>query len=358
MKNLVVLLFVMLIGPVTAQNIFTSGYIVTEAGDTIRGLIYEKSDAELSRKLTFKTSESAEEQKYTNRNIVAFGFESGREFERRVLLPKLRMDGDTTYIFAKNLIRGNIDVFAGRQFQKKNPDLFLDHNSKNTSIQIYSSRNAEALSFEEFAKVFKSNPKILQNPLGVKFTEKRLLRNIASHNDTVKNNFPVLVYREKIEYNWDLIGGLPIDNSRQAVHFRIGVYLNKTRVERTSKFSLLHGIIYHHWEKDDILIPEGITQGEINKKWQLFNIIPIGIKFQGDSGAFRPYGYIGVGAALLRETNIRVVNDIANEDHIRWKFFPTINSGIGLRTRIGQHYLITEFTPTINNLFLNLGLSL
>ncbi len=358
MKNLVVLLFVMLIGPVTAQNIFSPGYIVTEAGDTIRGLIYEKSDEELSRKLIFKTSESAEEQKYTTRNIVAFGFESGRVFERRVLLPKPGKDVDTTYIFAKNLIRGNIDVFAVRQFQKRRPELFLDHNSKNASIQIYSSGNAEALSFEEFAKAFTNNPNILQNPLGVKFREKGLLKNIASHNDTVRNNFPMLVYREKIEYDWDLIGGLPIDNSRHAVHFRMGIYLNKTRIERTSKFSSLYGIIYHHWEKDDILIPEDITLGEINKKWQLLNIIPIGIKFQGDSGAFRPYGYIGVGAALLRETNIMFVNDIATDDHIRWKFFPTINSGIGLKTRIGQHYLITEFTPTINNLFLNLGLSL
>src|SRR5690606_40586881 len=88
MKNLVFLLFVMLSIPVTAQNVFSPGYVVTSEGDTIRGLILEKSDAEMSRRLIFKSSEDAEIQKHSVSSLSGFGFDSGREFGRRTVLPK------------------------------------------------------------------------------------------------------------------------------------------------------------------------------------------------------------------------------------------------------------------------------
>ncbi len=352
MKNLVFLLFVILSATATAQNTFTSGYVVTSEGDTLRGLIFEQSDFEMSRRIIFKTSEDAEVRKFTTKQLGGFGFDSGREFETRILISKRDRDEDTTFIFAKNVLRGEIDVFVGRRFQKEQPDLFLDNNSNTTPIQIYRSRLPEAIGLKEFLTLFYNAPDALKNPQPVRFREKELIKNIAAQNDTV-NNFPVFVYREKIEQNWDLLVGMPVDYSKAAVHFRGAAYFNRTRIERNSNISLLHGIIYHHWEGKEINNSESLPQEEINKKWQLINIMPIGIKFHGNFGIFRPYGYIGAGAAVLRETNF-----IVGEEHLRWKFIPTLNSGIGVRTRIGKHYLITELTPTINNLFLNLGLSL
>jgi len=132
MKNMVLLLFVIFSVSVTAQNIFTPGYIITAEGDTLRGLILEKSDAEMSRRIVFKTSEEAEIQKHSVRSLTGFGLDSGREFERRIVLPKPGKNEDTTYIFAKNLLRGHTDVFVGRYFQKRHPEIFLDNNSNNT----------------------------------------------------------------------------------------------------------------------------------------------------------------------------------------------------------------------------------
>lgn len=358
MKNLIFLLFVILSIPVTAQNRFTPGYIITNEGDTIRGLIYEMADAEMSRKLIFKTTEDVEIQKFSVKNLIGFGFDSGREFEKRTLLPKPGKDEDTTYIFAKNLLRGEIDVFAARHFQKRNPDLFLDNNSKNTSIQIYRSGDTGNISVDEFLKSFLNEPDTWPNMWGVKFREKRLLRSIALHNKTMSKQFPDSVYKENIEYNWDIIAGLPVDYSRDAVHFRAAIFLNRTNTERTSNLLYSLGIIYHHWERKDIAIIGTQQYGEMNTKWQMINLMPLGIRFQRNSGNFRPYGYIGAGVALIREADVSLDGIMNTGEQISWGFHPTINSGIGIKTRIGKHFFITELTPTANNLFLNFGLSI
>lgn len=358
MKNLVFLLFVIGSLSGTAQSQFTPGYIVTAEGDTIRGLIYERSDAEMSRRIIFKISEDEKIQKYNLKTLSAFGFDSGREFEKRLLLPKPGNEVDTTFIFAKNLLRGNIDLFAARHNQKRKPDLFLDNNSGNASIQIYRSGVAKSSSLDEFLETFINEPNTLPNPLGLKFKEKRLLRSIAVHNKTMGEQFPDSVYKENIEHNWDLIAGLPVDYSREAVHFRAAIYFNRTNIERTPSFSYLAGIIYHHWERKDMPILGTQQYGEMNTKWQMINLMPLGIRFHGYSGNFRPYGYIGIGAALIWQTDVSFDNIGDPGDRISREFQPTINSGLGIKTRIGKHFLITELTPTTNNLFLNLGWSI
>lgn len=356
MKNLVLLLFVMLSLPVTAQNIFSPGYIITAEGDTLRGFILEKSDAEMSRSLIFKTSEDAEIQKYSVRSITGFGFDSGREFERRIVLPKPGKNEDTTYIFAKNILRGQTDVFLGRHIQKRNPGIFLHNNSNNTSIQVYKSRGA--LDLEEFLKIFYNNTDSLSNPQGVRFSKKKLVKTIAAANRAQNMNFPDSVYRENIENEWIFLAGIPIDYSKTAIHFRGAVYFSRTRTERTPKFSSLFGIIYHHWERKNMEIPGTQQYGEMNTKWQMINLMPVGIRFQGNSGNFRPYGYIGAGVALLRETDVSMEGIADTGDEVSWRFLPTLNSGIGVKTRIGNYFLITELTPTRNNVFVNLGLSI
>ena len=358
MKNLVFLLFVIWCVPLTAQNLFAPGYIVTAEGKTIPGLIYEKADAEMSRWLIFKTSEDSENQKYNVKTLSAFGFDSGREFERRLLLPKPGNEGDTTYIFAKKLLRGNIDVFAARHFQKRKPDLFFDNNSRSASIQIYRSGNEEAISVDEFLEIFINEPNTLPNPLAVKFREKWLLRSIAAHNKTLNRQFPDSVYKENIEHNWDIIAGLPVDYSRDAVHFRAAIYFNRTNSERTPNFSYLSGLIYHHWERKDISVLGTHQYEEMNTKWQMINLMPLGIRFQGNSGNFIPYGYIGAGVALIRETDVFLEGIADQPDQISREFQPTINSGLGIKTKIGRNFLITELTPTTNNLFLNFGWSI
>ncbi len=353
MKNLVLLLFVILSVPVTAQNIFSPGYIV---GDTLRGLILEKSDAEMSRRIVFKSSEEADIQKHSTRTLSAFGFDSGRQFERMAILPKPGKGEDTTFVFAKNMLRGQTDVFVGRPIQKRHPEIFFRNNSSNFSTQIYRSRDAQALEMEEFLSLYYNKPDSLLHPLAVRLQEKKLLRKIAEYNILHSAYFPDSLYREKIANDWIFLAGIPIDYRKEAIHFRGAVYFSRTNTERTPNFSSIHGIIYHHWERKDIEILETQQYVGMNTKWQMLNFIPIAIKFQGSSGNFKPYGYIGAGMAVVREKNI-YTEDVTNKrDQVSWRFLPTFNSGIGIQTRLGKNFLVTELTPTLNNLFLNIGL--
>src|SRR5690606_18742058 len=356
MKNLVFLLFVIFSISGTAQNIFSPGYVVTAEGDTIRGLLLEKSDDEMSRRLIFRISEEAEIQKLTGTGISAFRFDSGREFERKTLLPKPGENRDTTYIFAKNVLRGQTDVFIGRHIQKRFPEIFLEDHINNTSIQVYRSR--KDLDMKEFLNRFYNNPDALNNPQGVRFIEKRLLKTLAHQNAGQSAGYRISAYRESKENEWILMAGMPVDYSTKAIHFRGAVYFSRTRTERTSNFSSIFGIIYHHWERKEISITGTQQYGEMNTKWQMINLMPIGIRFQGNSGTFRPYGYIGAGIGLLRETDVSLEAIGNSGDRVSRRIVPTINSGIGIKTKIGKHFLITELTPTVHNLFLNLGMAI
>ena len=358
MKYHILLLFVILSVPVTAQGIFSPGYIFTTEGDTLRGFILERSDAEMSRKIVFKTTKESEIQKHSTKTLSGFGFDSGREFETMILLPKPGKNEDTTYIFAKNMLRGHTDVFVGRYIQKGHPEILFRNNSNNSSNQIYRSRDSNSLGMDEFLNSYYSDSKFLHNPQGVRFQEKKILREIAKQNNIYSADFPDSVYKEKIDYDWTILAGMPADYSKDAIHFRGAVYLSRTKTERSSGISSIHGIIYHHWERKNTAFPGTHQYGMITDKWQMINVMPIGIKIQDYVGDFRPYGYLGAGVAMLREDIISFDNAPGMEGGVTWSFLPTFNMGIGIKTRLGKNFLVTELTPTINNLMLNIGLSI
>lgn len=358
MKYHIFLLFVILCLPVYAQNTYSPGYIVTAEGDSLRGLIFEKPDAEMSRKIVFKSHENAEVQKLSTRSILGFGFDSGREFERLTLLPKPGKEEDTSFIFAKNMLRGHTDVFVGRYIQIRHPEIFIRNNFSNLTFQIYRSRNANAMNLDGFLRLYHNNPDSLQNPQAVRTGEKRLIRRIAEHNKIHSQNFPDTVYKEKLENEWTILAGLPVNYRKDASHIRGAVYFSRKRTGRTSKISSIHGIIYHHWERKDVAIIGTHQYGVISDSWQMINVMPVGIKFQDAQGDFRPYGYLGAGVALVREKNISFENSPGGVKVSTREVLPTLNMGIGLKMRLGKNFLVTEFTPTRNNLFLNVGFSI
>lgn len=340
------------------QDIFNEGYIITLEQDTISGLIYERSDAELAKQVKFKRSGEDVVRKFRPSDLLGFGI-NGRNFERMAVVNKRRSTNDTSYIFAKNILRGKIDLFVRRHIQKNRPDIFLINNRTGEEVFLHRSKSSEMSKndLEDFLNKFKNDSTLAESSFALKYSEEKVRREILKYNKGFSGDFPLHVYEEKVEKGIDILIGIPV-TSTGGVHFRAGAYYNRSNIERSSNFSIIHGLVYHHWSKVEIKFPGTLRDGEPNQKWQLLNLIPIGIHYHGNNRIIRPYGYLGVGVALLRETNKVVENYIETGEKIRLTPFPTINTGIGAKIKIGEHFLITEITPTINNIFFNVGFSI
>lgn len=354
-KYIFIFLFIWAYGTI-AQNTFEPGYIISLEKDSIKGFILNRSDAELAKGISYRKNQNAIIQKFTPDKLKGFGFDTQRNFEG-MNTGEINRQGDSIFIFAKNMLRGKIEVFVWRKVQKRTPDVFLENTSTLSSLHLHRAKDTGVIAYEEFLQMILQDSSRLNGKYNVHFREKKLLRDIAAYNNEFSPS-SISVYKEEMEWDTDLLAGLPFNFSNDLQHFRIGIYINKTRPERTSNFSVLRGVIYHHRQDNNIQVQSDLRDGAINQKWQVLNLVPWGIKFKSNTGTVRPYGYLGAGVAILRETNVNIENFVVKDPESKWVLFPTVNTGMGVAFKIGNTYLLTEITPTINNVFLNIGFSI
>lgn len=352
---------VVAISNIVAQSSFEPAYYITQDKDTIRGFILEKTDAELARNFQFRADKNSVVKTYRPDEIPGFGFANGRVFQQ---IPVVITKEDTVFVFAKRIVEGKIDLFVRRYAHQSKPDIFLYNNSTNKIIPIFQPRrrvlqmDSLSLPQPEFGEKLNSeDSSFVQEILSQKKpSEKRIRKKVIKYNREFQEEYPVNIYREQLKHNYDILAGLPITTSEE-LHFRVGVYRNKSRVERSTNYSFMDGLVYQHrsnTNQDLTVLPEGNSI----YRWHLINVIPFGVNFHGNSKVIQPYGYAGLGAGVIMAEDLVVVNGEQKENEISYQIFPTLNVGIGLKIRLGKTFLITELTPTINSLFWNVGLSL
>lgn len=347
-----------------AQNYFEPGYIVNPQNDTIKGFILDSPDADHAIKIFFKPDQKTTPKIYKPKDLSGFGFNSGRIFEKMPVIS----EKDTTYIFAKNLVRGKIDLFVWRHPNIVKPDIFLSNNETNKTVhlikpekKIFPDNNGKSYTQRDdqyFRKLqlIKEDSVLYDNRDIIKFSENRIKRDILDYNKQFQSQYKIKKYVEKVNYDYDIIAGLPV-NSSEDLHFRAGLYRNKSREERSTNFSLMQGLVYNHWSNDDKELP-AIQDGNSNYRWQLLNVVPLGINFHGNSKNIQPYGYAAIGAAVIMMKDHVIKGGVQQENETSFSVIPTVNFGVGTKIRLGKNFLIAELTPTITGLFWNVGFSI
>lgn len=354
------------VSPLLAQN-FEPGYIITSENDTLRGSIKDETDANLSSKIFFKNEEGIV-KKYGPGDLLGFGFSNGRTFEKQAITSLTPEGTDSIFVFAKNLIRGKIDLFVLRFPHRFKPDIFLSNNSTNKTVHLSKPEKREIIGkdgkkytgmdyrYAGNLGLIKGKKTTTDNKKPPRFSEKKIMKDILNYNEDFQQEYPLKVYEEEVKYHYDLLVGLPIQ-SADGLRFRAGIYRNKSKVERTRNFNFMQGVVYNHWRNEAKALPE-FENGTSIFGLQLLNFIPMGLNYHGDSKNVQPYGYAGVGFAVGMLTGHVVENNIYTGTKNTYTFLPTLNLGMGLRVRVGKTYLITEFTPTLNGAFLSLGISI
>jgi hypothetical protein len=361
MKNriqIVILLFLtsVLNLNVVAQNNFKPGYIITLEKDTVRGFVSESTDMELGLKMEFKKEVKDTESKvYVPKEIAGFGFNYGRNFERKIIVNSKENMHDSIYVFAKTLVKGKIDLWVWRKKKHDVPELFLLNNESHQTAHLTKGPSKEVkwkdgrtflqddLMYVSLLNNIKGDTAsaLNDNSHYVRYAENTIKNDICVYNKRFQKDYPLTKYEEPFSRSHDITVGAFPTNPR-GFFGRIGFYQNKMFYEKSKNLSLIRGITFTSSSSRSTL-----------------SIIPIGVKFQASSKIIIPYCYIGFGVAALR-----VKKDYIGFNHeylytkYRYMGFPTVNACAGIKIKVGSKYILFELIPSLGaGLLPNIGLS-
>jgi hypothetical protein len=97
-----------LMNNVSAQSKFENGYLITNEGDSINGLILHRNDISLSEKCVFKKDINVEEYIYSPFDINSFRFLNGKYF----ISKKITRDDTEQNYFLEFLVQGEINLYT------------------------------------------------------------------------------------------------------------------------------------------------------------------------------------------------------------------------------------------------------
>ncbi|SFN70360.1 hypothetical protein [Salegentibacter flavus] len=328
--------------------------------DTLRGFIKEGSDARLAKSFTFKTSLKASAFKvYTPEELVGFGFENGRNFKTQ----KSDLINYPGFVFAKRLIKGKTDLYVWRKKSQAKPDMFITNNEIDKTVHLInpSKKNVTSEDGKKFSRKDRKYLGLLysikteqqdQNRKEVRYSEKKIYEDLLNYNLQFSEDYPVSEYEEKQVNRYEIVVGMPMENSVGGTQFRVSIYRDKQRTERSTNWSYIRGVSFRHWGNEDRELPD-FKNGTSNYRWQTLSLIPIGVKYQKAKGIVRPYAYAGLGIGVLLMTNYVIEKYENTGSEKSFSYGPTANLGVGLKINLGNSYLLTEITPTIDGIFFN-----
>lgn len=341
-----------------------AGYILTQNSDTVRGFIRDGTDAELGLKIEFRQRRNdISPNLFTPSDLRGFGFANGREFRRQVFA--VSQAGDSAAVFAKQVVRGKIDLFIWRRFKKNEGDMFLINNH---SMQLahLSEPQLEVIDLENGERVIRKDKRYItllnyikgdSSQRKIRYTEERMVKDVLTYNKHFQDQYPVTHYREKRKFSFDLAYGLPVRPVQQESFFRASIYMNKSFPENSRRLSYFRGVSFRHWN-DNRTFDSNVNFDNRNYRLQYLSLIPIGINYHASSRIVRPYIYAGIGLGIAKRKNHVAENFVYRSSEEELDYFPTLNAGVGVRIKTGPGFIAAELTPSVDGVFFNLGLSI
>lgn len=342
-------------------------YIVTIEEDTLQGYLLNQMDKEIGFEVIFKKDSLASESRtYTINELLGFAFDNGRTFNRMSTEKKYE---DTLFVFAKNVLRGKIDMWVWRH-KKEEPDIFLINNRKDKYIHLTEPKKVmveidnkrylkKDIMYMGLLNYVKNDSLILKPKKKViNYSEKRIKEHILEYNEDFEEEYPIQAYSMIPDYTYDFLVGVPFNVPMNGIYFRAAAYRSKYYREESITRSNIMGVTYRGWHNPEIDKTEGrFREGLMNYRRQTVSIIPWGIKFEGKEENLRLYAHLGIGFAMVLTNSYKYefyekVDEITN-----LRTHPTLNLGLGAKLKLGSGYLLAELSPSGNGHFINLGYS-
>lgn len=116
------LLYLLLAPDGVAQPNYQPGYVVTAAGDTLKGLINDRTEVKNAQQCSFKAASEEPPRQYGPEQLNGYGFADGKMYESK----RIRADSVTSAtVFVELLVKGRLSLYhykvGSRYFAEKSP---------------------------------------------------------------------------------------------------------------------------------------------------------------------------------------------------------------------------------------------
>ncbi len=202
------------------------GYILTNEGDTIRGLIDYRSDTKNAQTCLFKADGATEYHEYAPSEIIGYRLDNGGAYYVSRTFP---VDGSEQTFFAEFLLKGGISLY---RHEAKDGEYFyfVDTNGKVATMKnqtnIYED-NAQQIqtkrrSMLEAVQMFAQSPTAMENLWNSDYNAEKLTRITREYDEKYCTS------EECIQYQYDAV-----KSSYIAMHFRfeVGIALGHVKAE-------------------------------------------------------------------------------------------------------------------------------
>lgn len=202
MRILLTLLFLCCFMGIQAQTNFLPGYIITNEGDTLKGLIDYRSDARNAHKCEFKKNSEAPLQEFLPFSIQGYRFNDGKYYVPR----EVTLDGQPTPLFLEYLVDGIADLYFygdGTSYhyfmEKTDGKLFELSNEKkeiNVDGKIYLKDSKLYIGALKYA--FADAKQLFPQINTVKLDHQSLINITKKYHDQVCDDYQCIVYEKQL----------------------------------------------------------------------------------------------------------------------------------------------------------------
>ncbi len=347
---------------ITAQNDYLPGVIVNKSNDTLSGYILFETDESIAEGITFKSDLNSAGKTYKASDLQKVKFDNGRYFE---LVGFDRKNIEQSPKLLKRMLEGKVNVYVHRIAGQSKPNIYLKNNeSGKTAYLIYPKSELltkENKNFKYQNKRYLGQMKLIKESRDdsfeddLKYSEKKIIRNLKNHNEKFQQEFLVEEYKEEVEFSYDVTAGFAGTEGDYA--FRLSAFRNKQEIEKTKKLYITRGVSLVGWSDKNREVDVG-NNGTSNFQRYVLSLLPWGVKYRTNVGSIQPYAYVAPGLAIIYDKKYRIEDGENTGTENSVYAYPSLNMGAGLRFKAGSNYILAEITPSLDHsVFLNIGYS-
>jgi len=346
-----------------SQEEYRPGFIISNEGDTIRGILKFATDINHQNAVTYRKDLSGEDQTFLPHQLMGFGYSNGRSFET------IQSSGDSTHYFAKRLVDGKIALlmkYVGKS-SESSFHLYRQDTSLRVDIQPVQKKQIEkegrnyTLNDNKYIGLLAIITESSVNDINlrkVNNSQRSLTKFIANYNSRYDNSYSTSVYKEESKYRYDICAGIAPFNGTDYSSYRITLFRDKDFLE-SRRVTRRIGLTYTYWEDPSEPSEMDLSgNGSANYRWQMLNAFPLGMQIQGRQSNFKLYAHADVGLSAIIMDNYEHVDGEYTSNSSDITVIPMLQLSGGMKFRLGSGDLLAEITPSIfGKLYFNLGFS-
>lgn len=367
MRKLIVTAFMAVVAVVAmAQVNMKNGYVVTNQGDTLRGMIDLRTNEQLSTRCTFQADGASNLQTYKPGDIECFRFtESGKYFVTR----RLNVEGREQLYFAEFIVHGKLNLYCV-VYRDEEHFFFEREDGQMAVLTNRSLNNMDAKDIlqekrEQYGAVkllLKDSNKASQGVAGENITRSKLIGIVRDyHNDTCTDGSSCVEYEyntkaDEVRFHIKAFGGFAYYSQEMTdqqhfekenypgstYEFGIGLEIDLERVMKGLSVELGAAYTPKYKSTREIAeqgLPGDPTQSTIEKG--IATIVLGGVKTFGQ-GKIQPLVRAGAFGAFHLNSKERVFTPYNHgESNLGWNSSTHLGVylGAGAQMPLGKHFV-------------------